>query len=319
VWTAATAGAPSAWTEHLGADDVAEIIAAVAVARRRGRNLHTMTVADFPLPRLAERVRRWSAELHAGRGFVFVRGFPVATLPPDDVELAYLGLGLHLGDPVSQDALGTRLGHVRDRGQPRTSPAVRLYATTERQDFHTDGADIVGLLCLHGARSGGESRLASAGAIYNELLRRDPSLLTVLYEPLPWDRNDEQRDGESPFFELPAIHDVNGAPRVFYIGWYIRDSQRHGDAPRLRPEQRAAMDAIESIANDPAFHVEMDFQPGDIQWLNNATMLHAREAYVDWDEPARKRHLLRLWLSAHDFAGVEDLLRQGIPARDAAE
>jgi alpha-ketoglutarate-dependent taurine dioxygenase len=79
------------------------------------------------------------------------------------------------------------------------------------------------------------------------------------------------------------------------------------------------MDAIESIANDPAFHVEMDFQPGDIQWLNNATMLHAREEYVDWEEPERKRHLLRLWLSAHDFAGVEDLLRQGIPVRDAAE
>jgi alpha-ketoglutarate-dependent taurine dioxygenase len=85
--------------------------------------------------------------------------------------------------------------------------------------------------------------------------------------------------------------------------------------PRLTADQRAAMDLIESIANDPAFHVEMDFQPGDIQLLNNSVMLHSREAYEEEEEPARRRHLLRLWLSAHDFSVVEDTLRQGIPKR----
>ena len=61
----------------------------------------------------------------------------------------------------------------------------------------------------------------------------------------------------------------------------------------------------------------MDFQPGDIQWLNNSVILHAREAYDDDPDPARRRHLLRLWLAAHNFVSVETILRGGIPAGNA--
>jgi hypothetical protein len=315
AWKAADVADASRWTDHLAPADLAEIKRAVAHAVASGRNAATLTRADFPLPTLRSRIDAWAEELHAGRGFVLIRGFPVDELETDEVELAYMGIGLHLGTPVSQDAHGSLLGHVTDLGRPRSGPAVRLYTTTERQDFHTDGADVVGLLCLQRAKSGGESRIASAAAVYNEILRREPALLEVLYAPMFWDRNDEQSPGEAPFYQLPAIHDVNGRPRIFYIGWYIRDAQRHGDVPRLTEEQLAAMALIESIANDPAFYVEMDFRPGDIQLLNNAVILHSREAYVDHDEAERKRHLLRLWLSTHDFASVEATLRHGIPKR----
>jgi len=128
-----------------------------------------------------------------------------------------------------------------------------------------------------------------------------------------WDRNGEEAAGEEPAFPLPVLHDIDGQPRVFYIGWYIRDAQRHPQVPRLTAEQLDALDLIETIANDPAFHVEMDFQPGDVQLLNNAVILHSREAYEDHDDLDRRRHLLRLWLSAHDFASVEERLRGGIP------
>jgi hypothetical protein len=192
---------------------------------------------------------------------------------------------------------------------------VRLYRTNQREDFHTDCADLVGLLCLQRAESGGESRIASSYAVYNELLAQRPDLVQVLYEPFYWDRNDEQGESESRFYPLPVVSDVNGAPRVFYVGWYIRDAQRHPDAPRLTNAQRDAIDMIEAIANDPAFYVEMDFEPGDIQLLNNAKILHSREAYIDHDEAQRQRHLLRLWLSARHFTSVEDTLRQGIPKR----
>jgi hypothetical protein len=130
-----------------------------------------------------------------------------------------------------------------------------------------------------------------------------------------WDRNGEESPGEEPFFRLPVLNDVNGRPRFFYIGWYIRDAQRHLGVPRLTDDQRAAMTMIEEIANDPEFHVEMDFRPGDVQFLNNSVILHSREAYTDYDEPERKRHLLRLWLRANDFSSVEDGLRGGIPKR----
>jgi hypothetical protein len=314
AWKSRDAGDPTVWTEYLTDADRREIAAAVQAVKSSEVPREHLTRADFPLVGLAPKIDAWTAELRSGRGFVFVRGFPI-DMPADDVELGWLGLGLHLGTPVSQDAHGSLLGHVRDRGVPRTSPATRLYATNERQDFHTDGADIIGLLCLHGAKQGGESRLASAAAVYNELLRRDPALIDTLRRPMCWDRNDEQSAGEPPFYELPVIRDVDGSPRIFYIGWYIRDAQRHAEVPRLTAAQRAAMDAIEAIANSPDFYVEMEFRPGDMQWLNNAVMLHSREAYVDFDEPERKRHLLRLWLSAHSFSSVEDALRAGIPKR----
>lgn len=315
AWTTSDVADASQWTDHLAPADVAEIKHAVAHAVASGKTAATLNRNDFPIPTLRARIDTWATELRAGRGFVLVRGFPVAELETNEIEIAYVGLGLHLGTPVSQDAHGSLLGHVTDLGRPRTGPAVRLYTTTERQDFHTDGADVVGLLCLRRAKRGGESRIASAAAVYNEILTREPALLDVLYAPMYWDRNDEQSPGEPPYYQLPAIHDVNGTPRIFYIGWYIRDAQRHAEVPRLTEEQLAAMTLIESIANDPAFHVEMDFQPGDVQLLNNAVILHSREAYADHDEPERKRHLLRLWLSTHDFSSVEDTLRHGIPKR----
>lgn len=91
-------------------------------------------------------------------------------------------------------------------------------------------------------------------------------------------------------------------------------SQRNAATPRLTAEQLAATELIENIANDPEFHVEMDFQPGDIQLLNNSVILHAREEYED--QPAATRHLLRLWLAAYDFLAVEGPLRDGIPVRE---
>jgi hypothetical protein len=112
-----------------------------------------------------------------------------------------------------------------------------------------------------------------------------------------------------------VIFDIDGAPRIFFVGWYIRDAQRHEQAPRLSQPQLDALELLERIANDPSFHLEMEFQPGDIQLLKNAKILHAREAYTDYDDLAERRHLLRLWLTAHDFASVEEALRGGIPAR----
>jgi alpha-ketoglutarate-dependent taurine dioxygenase len=101
-------------------------------------------------------------------------------------------------------------------------------------------------------------------------------------------------------------------PRLFYIGWYIRDAQQHADADRLTDTQLEAMALLEEIANDPTVHLQMDFRPGDVQLLNNGRVLHAREAYEDDPDPARRRHLLRLWLAAHDFASLEEGLRAGI-------
>jgi len=315
VWKSQDVSDPSVWCSRFSRAEQAAIVDAANRAMELGRTPVTVETDDFDLPFLRPHVARWVEGLNEGRGFVLQRGFPVGELSPEATELAYVGLGLQLGVPVGQDADATLLGHVRDEGVERSDPSVRLYRTRARQDFHTDGSDIVGLLCLQGAESGGESRIASSLAVYNEILHRRPDLLEVLYEPMYWDRNDEQSPGEDPYFALPVFNDVAGAPRMFFIGWYIRDAQRHPQVPRLTQLQREALDLIESIANDPAFHLEMEFEPGDIQFLANAKILHCREAYEDHDDPGHRRHLLRLWLTARAFTSVDEVLRGDIPKR----
>jgi hypothetical protein len=293
------------------------IVVATRAATAAGASVGTLTAVDFPLPGLVGDIAQWTAELAGGLGFLLISGFPIEQLSEAETEVAYVGLGAHLGRPVGQNKAGDLLTHIRDERLPPGGTKVRLYRTNERQDFHTDGADIIGLLCLRKARHGGESRIASSGGVYNEILRRRPDLLEVLYRPMCWDRQDEQGPGEQPWFALAPINDLDGVPRVFYLGWYIRDAQRHADVPRLTAAQVEALELLETIANDPAFHVEMDFEPGDVQLLNNARILHSREAYEDDDDPAERRHLLRLWLAAHTFASVEDGLRAGINTPEA--
>lgn len=315
VWRSAELASTGEWTIELSDDERAEIASAARSLSASGATPATVRRDQFPLPHLRPRIEEWVGELNSGRGFVLLRRFPVDELDEQTVELAYVGLGLHLGTPVGQNSAGSLLTHIRDERLPVSGPEIRRYRTRLRQDFHTDAADIVGLLCLQRARTGGESRIASSAAVYNEILRLRPDLLEILYEPMCWDRAGEQADDEAPYFTLAPFQDLNGVPRVFYIGWYIRDAQRHPGVPPLSSAQLEALDLIESIANDPAFYLEMDFRPGDVQFLNNGRILHAREAYEDDDDPARRRHLLRLWLAAHRFASVEPGLRVGIGGR----
>lgn len=305
VWTPKDFPDEAGWSFDLSAGDREALI-----AYARGQLRETELSEHF-----AERVRHWSALLSNGPGFVRLRRFPVEPLTEPEIERAYLGFGSLLGRPVGQDRDANVITHIRDE-RLAPAPGVRKYRTNLRQDFHSDGSDLVGLLCLHAASRGGESRIASAHAVYNEMLCRAADLVEVMYQGMPWDRNDEQGPGEPPFFELPPIIDIAGLPRLFFIAWYIRDSQRHPSAPRLTADQHAALDLVETIANEPAFHIEMSFRPGDIQLLNNTTVLHSREAYEDGDDPTCRRHLLRLWLKAEQ-ATTHHLLRDGIPMQQA--
>jgi hypothetical protein len=304
------------WLHVLTPAEIEDLDRAVAHARALNKPLEALSRADFPLTALRRTAERWLDTLEQGSGFLLVRGVPVERYAERDATLAYWGLGLHLGTAISQNAAGDRLGHVRDFGLTERDPTVRLYKTRERLGFHTDGADLIGLLCLRPAKSGGTSRIASSAAIYNEILGRRPDLAPVLYEPFPFDRNGEERPGEPPFFTLPLCRYTDGWLRTFYIGWYIRDSQRHASAPRLSKAQREVIDLIDEIAGDPAIHLDMEFRAGDIQWLKNSVILHARTEYEDFAEPEGKRHLLRLWLvSRRTLADSDPQLNAGIPPK----
>ena len=299
----------------LTGDEIAELEAAVEQLSAGGKALVEIEANDRPLRVLEPALRDWLRELDLGRGFVLVRGLPVERWGKEKSALAWWLIGRHLGEPVSQNSNGDLLGHVRDDGSTPGDPGIRLYRTRAAQDFHTDGADIIGLLCLQPAKSGGLSRIASSVTVFNEILARRPDLAPALFEDFAWNAYGQQAGGAPPHFTMPICSVVGGRLRTFYIGWYIRDAQGLPEAPRMSPAQAEVVDLVEKIAGDPRFHLDMDFRPGDMQLLKNSVTLHARTEYQDWEDAARKRHLLRLWLTAREFDDGDETLRAGIPKK----
>jgi hypothetical protein len=242
---------------------------------------------------------RLCADVVDGRGFVLLRGLPAEDRPIEESATAYWGIGSYFGSARSQNAKGHLLGHVYDLGQglSATNPNLRSYATNERQNFHIDRCDVVALLCLRRAKEGGLSTMVSSMALHNVMAERRPDLLERLYRPFPVDRRGEVPEGKGPFYEAPVFNAHDGHVSVLYSRLHIGSAQRFPEARRLTPEDYEALDMLQELAADPELRLDMSFMPGDIQFLHNHTILHARSGYEDWPEPERKRHLLRLWLA----------------------
>jgi hypothetical protein len=297
AWYGPAMAARTDWIVRLGADQLAEIDAAVAPLARSGADIARMTRADFPLPTVGRFLAGILDELLRGRGFVLLRGLPVERSSRRELAIAFFGLGLHMGNPRPQNAIGHVLGHVVDLGLSSRDPNVRIYQTRERQTYHTDSSDIVGLLCLHTAKRGGLSTLVSSTTIFNEMRRRRPDLLPLLFQPLATDRRGEVPAGMKPWFEIPVFSWHEGHLTAIYQRQYIDSAQRFAEAPRLGRAQVEALDLFDDLANDPALHLHMEFAPGDVQLVHNHTILHDRTSFEDWEDPERRRHLLRIWLA----------------------
>ena len=285
------------WRVHLDDAEVAEIRAAVANWTSQNRPLAEMTRADFPLPRLAPRIASWRDEVANGRGLQVISGIPVGSWSVDEASTFFWGLGQHLGRPGAQNRRGELLGHVRDTGADRTDRYVRQYLTTQDIPFHCDAADMVGLLCLRTAKSGGLSRIASSVSVYNELLRRRPDLAPRLFEPFMLDTRDEAEANGLKALPVPPCRYAGGVLRTFWHSEYFRTAQRHPGI-RLTDAENELLDLYDEIGASTEFHVDMALEPGDVQLLSNHTVIHARTDYEDHPDPALKRHLLRLWVSA---------------------
>ena len=310
VWLGPDVAASTDWIEPLSPAEIAEIEAAAVPLAAGQADIATLTAADFPLPTLAPRLARIRHEVLRGRGFVLLRGLPVERWPLRVSATAFFGMGMHLGHAVSQNAQGHVLGHVRDLGLRSDDPKVRIYQTAERQTFHTDSCDIVGLLCLQTAREGGHSALVSTGAVWNEVRRRRPDLAAQLLQPLATDRRGEVPPGQLPYFNIPVLNWFDGQLSGIYHRAYVTSAQRFEDAPRLSAAQIEALDLFDALCNDPAFHFLMTLQRGDIQLVHNHTLLHDRTAFTDWSEPERRRHLLRLWLAPTDARALPPVYAQ---------
>jgi hypothetical protein len=290
--------APDEWVHELSAAEVGEIEAAARILAASGAELAEVTAQAFPLPGVGERLAQIQrSEVLDGRGFTVIRGLDPARLSRREAAAAFLGLGVHWGALRPQNAAGHVLGHVKDLGRSGDDPTARLYQTHERQTYHTDSCDVVGLMCLTPAKAGGRSSLVSSVAIHNEMRRVAPDLTQVLFQPIETDRRGEVAPGERPWFTIPVFNWHAGHFAGIYQRQYIESARRFEGVAPLSATQTAALDLLDAIAEDPAFHLEIDFQPGDVQLVNNHVLFHDRTAFEDWAEPERRRHLLRLWLA----------------------
>ena len=288
------------WIEHLSKADIAEVENAVNELDRSSLDLTAITAEDFPLPTLAPRLKPILEDVLNGRGFVLIRSLPVERWTRRQAAIAFLGIGVHLGNLRMQNAAGHLLGHVRDLGRSSDDPNTRIYQTRERQTFHTDSCDVVGLLCLRTARSGGLSSLVSSTTIFNEMRRRRPDLLKVLLEPIETDRRGEVPPGGRPYFSIPVFNPHDGLVSAIYQRQYVESARRFDGVAPLTAIQTEAFDLLDELANDPKLKLMMALEPGDIQLVHNHTLFHDRTAFEDHPEPERKRHLLRLWVAPID-------------------
>ncbi|KAE8163559.1 hypothetical protein BDV40DRAFT_135065 [Aspergillus tamarii] len=301
--------APEKWTHRFTPEEIAELSATADQFLANKIPLTGISKSNFPLPNLSKRLVELRADLIDGKGFILFKGFPVQEWGNHKSAVAYMGLGTYLGYFVSQNSRGHVLGHVKDLGEdPTQIDSVRIYRTNARQFFHADDSDIVGLLCIARALEGGESDIASSHHVYNTLAKERPDVLKTLTEPIWYfDRKGETSKGQEEYIRTSVMYLERGENARVYTKWdpyYVRSLSRFSEAgivPPLSAAQVEALEVLEATCNRLSLH--MILEVGDIQFLANSHVLHARTAYTDHAPPTPRRHLMRLWLATPEHEG----------------
>ena len=304
----ASESSPDAFTVHLKQNHLDALDAALRHAQSLACDLYAIAQQDFPLDAIAADVDSWVEDVMRGRGIIILNGFPVDRYSKEEMGIVHWGLGTYFGTAMSQSVMGDKLGHVINVGGK--DPRERAYRNSMELAMHTDACDVVAMMCLQKAAEGGVSGYVSAISIYNEILRRAPELMPILLEGFHYHRFGEEGPGESPVTEqkLPVFSFEDGYLSINYLRAYIELAAEEMQQP-LSPEQRAALDLLDDIAHDDGFALKFVTQPGQAVFFNNLTVLHNRTGYEDAEDPARKRHLLRLWLVAHTPRPVNETWR----------
>jgi hypothetical protein len=298
------------WIYRLCDEEIGEIDAALRGLQHSGGKIPKIGKAQFPLPRFSRTLRLLQTEIEDGLGVMLIRGLPRDRYTTEEMALIYWGIGAHFGRAVPQNAQGEVLGHVRDMGRnAQKDMHARGYHTASELPFHNDSCDIVGLCCLETALRGGLSSVASSVSVFNALVRTEPYLAEVLAEPLCVDRRGEEAPDQNPYYTTPVFVWHRGRMFNRFNATFIRSAQRFVEVPRLTQLEIDALDAVEALCRDESFRLDMTLERGDMQFVNNYTVLHSRTSYVDHADETKKRHLLRLWLRTPAFVDYPPALR----------
>ena len=304
MWTADAYRRSEDWITPFTYTHLKEIDDALAHLRALGKGQGAnFGQADFPLDTLASTLGDQLEILERGRGFILLRGLPVDRYDLEDLTNIYWGIGTYLGEGIYQNAKGDLVGHVTDHGNKFEGDDpykynIRAYTTTVSIPPHTDSCDLVGLLCVRPAQTGGESAVVSSTALYNEFLETRPDLLEPLYEGFYLDLVGKgTQEKELTHHPIPVFSYFGGKLSCRYNkGQIEHGAQKMGDG--LTARQQDAVDYFRELSMRPDLRLEMEFRKGDIQILNNRTTLHSRTAFTDYLDLDQRRLLLRLWLNS---------------------
>ena len=301
AWMGGEVAKSDDWIVPLTGEHRAELHEFAEKARALGLGLADIQRDTFELRSLRPIVERIEAEVEGGLGFTVLRGLDLQGVSPEEAGLMYFAIGAAIGRPIRQNAQGHLLGHIQDTGRDIMKDAsVRGYQTRIALPFHTDtSTDLLCLLCYRTAKTGGKSSLASLLTIYNRLLDEAPDLVDTLYERFHYDCRDEEHPDGGPFYSRAAASVCGGKLSLRHNSGYAKSAQRHEACPRLTESQLRVMDFVDRLSFDEQLRFDVQLEEGDMLFLNNYQVMHARTEFEDFEEPERKRHLMRLWLHLH--------------------
>ncbi|KAF2748976.1 Clavaminate synthase-like protein [Sporormia fimetaria CBS 119925] len=290
----------------LVASDIDRIRAAVIHFKLLGLDRGSISTSTFPLPsELADKLSAISDIVHDGTGVAVLRGLDAARLNDEEAVIAFAGVCSFVCDLRATDSYANQtLSHVRDA----THEKVPIWAKdiglagskiTAAMDFHSDrfSGDVLALHVRNdgGPGDGGEQYFASFWKIYNTLLETEPEVLETL-AACDWPFELKQKDS-APYLELgPALFFSKGRPMIQLVKAPLLGSPRIArdpSMPALSDKQTHALAVVEDLAR--RFSAKLDRKQGDIQFVNNHSIMHARSAYGA-DNKRSDRHLLRMFL-----------------------
>jgi hypothetical protein len=308
-WTTDSLDADPGWIFTLGDHARRDLVEAVWRGQDPDKALIDYRRGDFDLGSAAGPLAAAFNEAKHGCGIALIRGLPRDVLDETQFELLTWAIGLHAGVPRPQGKASHYVSAVRDAGTVYRSSGGRGYSSNAELDFHTDGADIVGLSCFNRAKSGGRSMVTSSLTAHNRLAVVRPDLAEVLHQPFFFSRQAEQADDEGPFYPNPIFDTCEGRLFSKWNRNRVTMAQRLDGVPALTQPQHEATDELDRILRQPDLMYSMELQPGDMQLLNNHVTLHSRTNFEDHEDPARKRLLFRLWIAPPDSVRLPESWR----------
>ncbi len=287
------------WRIPMPAEALAELDAVVAILRKDPLPVLMLSPADYALEACRALMARVREHLLGGVGLAVVDRLPLDRYSPREATAVYWLLGQLLRRLVAQKWDGMMIYDVLDSGKSY-GYGVRASITNAEQTFHNDNAfgiaqpDFVSLLCLNPALSGGISRFCSVESLHNDLLAHHPQLLERLYRPFYFDRQAEHAPDDRKVDEFPALRVEDGQLIARLNEGLVRKGYSLAQE-QIDPEGDAALKAVRDFTYDPANCAEFTMDRGCLQYLNNLRFLHSRTRFKDNPDPAKKRHMVRLW------------------------